>query len=233
MLQINFEVSDYSIDEGSATLSSPIILQFRENQNNFTIMLTPVTVATAEADGVGDFINADAIAADSRATGNANLDFVCTVCECVHARARVCVLFKKERVKNEGFGKAFVSVTQHTTPHHASRTTPNPEPRTSPTRTATNSTTRTATTRGVANFRARALARTRRKICSMRRGFCTLVLFIGSVCVSGHISPMERMFVLKTLSRSQRATRAGEGEKFVGICLKRLRSRVKLLQINL
>ena len=80
MLQINFDVSDYSIVEGSATLSSPIILQFRENQNNFTIMLTPVTVATAEADGVGDFINADAITAESRATGNANLDFVYTVC---------------------------------------------------------------------------------------------------------------------------------------------------------
>ena len=34
---------------------------------------------------------------------------------------------------------------------------------------------------------------------------------------------MERPFVLKTLSRTQRATKV---EKFVGICLKRLRSRV-------
>ena len=48
----------------------------------------------------------------------------------------------------------------------------------------------------------------------------------GLVCVSvclSHISPMERLFVLKTLSRTQRAT---EVEKFVGICLKLLRSRV-------
>ena len=41
-----------------------------------------------------------------------------------------------------------------------------------------------------------------------------------SVC---HISPMEHLFVLKTLSRTQRATKV---RKFVGIFLKRLRSRV-------
>ena len=64
------------------------MLQFRENQNPFTIMLSPVTVATAEAAGVGDFINADTITAGSRATGNAHLEFVVCVCMCV----RVCVL---------------------------------------------------------------------------------------------------------------------------------------------
>ena len=44
-----------------------------------------------------------------------------------------------------------------------------------------------------------------------------------SVCLLSHISPTERLFVLKTLSRTQRATKV---KKFVGICLKRLRSRV-------
>ena len=73
---MNFYQSDYSIIEGSATLSSPITLQFRENQNPFTIMLSPVTVATAEAAGVGDFINADTIDLGSRATGNAHLEFI-------------------------------------------------------------------------------------------------------------------------------------------------------------
>ena len=44
-----------------------------------------------------------------------------------------------------------------------------------------------------------------------------------SVCLLSHISHTERLFVLKTLSRTQRATKV---RKFVGICLKRLRSRV-------
>ena len=43
------------------------------------------------------------------------------------------------------------------------------------------------------------------------------------VCLLSHISPMERLFVLKTLSCTQRATKV---KIFVGICLKRLRSRV-------
>ena len=81
-----------------------------------------------------------------------------------------------------------------------------------------------------------------------RRGFSTLVLFInprracaarvtvvnprracaarvtvvGSVCPLSHISPMERLFVLKTLSRTQRATKV---KKFVGFSLKPLRCR--------
>ena len=56
--------------------------------------------------------------------------------------------------------------------------------------------------------------------------FSTLVLFIGSVCVCvcllSHISPMERLFVLKTLSRTQRATKV---KKYVGFSLKPLRCR--------
>ena len=43
------------------------------------------------------------------------------------------------------------------------------------------------------------------------------------VCLLSHISPTARLFILKTLSRTQRTTNV---KKFVGICLKRLRSRV-------
>ena len=44
-----------------------------------------------------------------------------------------------------------------------------------------------------------------------------------SVCLLSHISLLERLFVLKILSRTQRAT---EAKKFVGFSLKPLRSRV-------
>ena len=57
MLQINFGESDYRVFEGSERLSSPITVQFRENQNPFTLTLTPVTVDTAETMGLGLFIN--------------------------------------------------------------------------------------------------------------------------------------------------------------------------------
>ena len=43
-----------------------------------------------------------------------------------------------------------------------------------------------------------------------------------SVCLLSHISPMERLFVLKTLSRTQRATKV---KKIVGFSLKPLRCR--------
>ena len=61
-----------------------------------------------------------------------------------------------------------------------------------------------------------------------RRGFCTLVHSLGlcvclSVCLLSHISPLERLFVLKILSRSQRAI---EVKKIVGFSLKPLHSRV-------
>ena len=53
MLYIGFGESDYSIEEGSEVLSSPITLQFRNNQNPFTVMLSPVTLATAKEMGLG------------------------------------------------------------------------------------------------------------------------------------------------------------------------------------
>ena len=53
-------------------------------------------------------------------------------------------------------------------------------------------------------------------------GYCSWSVCLF-VCLLSHISPMERLLVLKTLSRTQRETKV---KKFVGICLKRLRSRV-------
>ena len=66
-LQINFGESDYSIEEGSDMLSSTITLQFRNNQNPFTVRLSPVTVGTAESMNLGFFINSETITNDSRA----------------------------------------------------------------------------------------------------------------------------------------------------------------------
>ena len=68
VLQINFGESYYSILEGSDELSSTITLQFRYNQNPFTVRLSPVTIDTAESMNLGFFINSDTITADSRAT---------------------------------------------------------------------------------------------------------------------------------------------------------------------
>ena len=61
-----------------------------------------------------------------------------------------------------------------------------------------------------------------------RRACAARVTVVGSVCVCvcvcllSHISPMERLFVLKTLSRTQRATKV---KLFVGFSLKPLRCR--------
>ena len=57
-----------------------------------------------------------------------------------------------------------------------------------------------------------------------RRACAARVTVVGfsvclSVCLLSHISPMERLFVLKTLSRTQRATKV---KKFVGFSLKPL-----------
>ena len=57
-----------------------------------------------------------------------------------------------------------------------------------------------------------------RRACAAR---VTVVVCL-SVCLLSHISPMERLFVLKTLSRTQRATKV---KKFVGFSLKPLRCR--------
>ena len=54
------------------------------------------------------------------------------------------------------------------------------------------------------------------------RACATRVTVVGSVCLLSHISPMERLFVLKTLSRTQRATKV---KKLVGFSLKPMRCR--------
>ena len=72
MLEINFGESDYNVVEGSERLSCPITLQFRQNQNPFNLTLTPVTVDTAEAMGLGFFINAENIVLGSRATAGSH-----------------------------------------------------------------------------------------------------------------------------------------------------------------
>ena len=68
MLEIDFRESDYSIEEGSGMLSSQITLQFRINQNPFTVMLSPVTVSTAKEMGLGNFIYSYRIESSFRAT---------------------------------------------------------------------------------------------------------------------------------------------------------------------
>ena len=51
---------------------------------------------------------------------------------------------------------------------------------------------------------------------------CVCVCVFLSVCMLSHISLLERLFILKILSRTERAT---EVQKFVGFSLKPLRCR--------
>ena len=70
-MDINFDLDgcDYlEIIEGSSTLIVPLRLQFRETQNPFTVTLRAVSIATAEAMGVGFLINSMNIANFSRAS---------------------------------------------------------------------------------------------------------------------------------------------------------------------
>ena len=54
----------------------------------------------------------------------------------------------------------------------------------------------------------------------MRRRVTVVVLSVCvCVCLLSHISPLERLFILKILSRTQRATKV---KKFVGFSLKPL-----------
>ena len=55
-LEINFEETDYIIEEGG-TLNDDIRLQFRSNQNPFTITLSAVSINTTEDLGLGFFFN--------------------------------------------------------------------------------------------------------------------------------------------------------------------------------
>ncbi|CAI8022404.1 hypothetical protein GBAR_LOCUS13163 [Geodia barretti] len=80
LLEINFLESDYSILEGSTELSAPIMIQLRQNQNAFTLMLSPVTIDTAESKNLSFFINSQTILPGSRATAVADFsDSVTTI----------------------------------------------------------------------------------------------------------------------------------------------------------
>ena len=68
MLEIGFGESDYHVEEGSERPGLPITLQLRQNQNPFNLKLTVVTVDTAEAMDVGQFINSETITQSFRAT---------------------------------------------------------------------------------------------------------------------------------------------------------------------
>ena len=59
-------------------------------------------------------------------------------------------------------------------------------------------------------------------IVNPRRACTARVTVVWSVCLLSHISPMERLFILKTLSCTQRATKV---KIFVGFSLKPLRCR--------
>ena len=65
VLEINFKEPDYAIEEGSDTKCLPIILQFRKNQNPFTVRISSVTIDTAASLDLGFFIN---LTSDSNAT---------------------------------------------------------------------------------------------------------------------------------------------------------------------
>ena len=47
-LQINFEELDYSINEGEST-ANKITMQYRRTENDFTLRLTPVSIADSES----------------------------------------------------------------------------------------------------------------------------------------------------------------------------------------
>ena len=55
-------------EEGSSSLNTPIKLQYRRNQNPFTVTLTPTSIDQAEVMGLGPLLNSMTITSDSRAT---------------------------------------------------------------------------------------------------------------------------------------------------------------------
>ena len=65
-LGINFVETEYAIEEGG-TLNDDIRLQFRNNQNPFTITLSAVSINTTEELGLGINIFSDFIQVISRA----------------------------------------------------------------------------------------------------------------------------------------------------------------------
>ena len=56
-LEINFGEPDYSFTEGSTSFSSPLTLQYRNNQNPFTVIIRAVSLETVVASGLEVFFN--------------------------------------------------------------------------------------------------------------------------------------------------------------------------------
>ena len=72
VLEVNFERCDYSIVEGQSQRIS-IRLQFTDIQNSFKIILSPVTIYTAEDLGLGTFIASDDILDPFRASAGISI----------------------------------------------------------------------------------------------------------------------------------------------------------------
>ena len=70
-LEINFDLGGCPfsrVEEGSGTLGTPLRLQYRRNQNPFTVTLTPTTIDGVESFGLGSFINSLTIGLTFRAS---------------------------------------------------------------------------------------------------------------------------------------------------------------------
>ena len=61
VLEFSFRDCDYSMNEGSGTLNLPISFIFADSQNPFTLIISTVTVETAESRGLGALINVQTI----------------------------------------------------------------------------------------------------------------------------------------------------------------------------
>jgi hypothetical protein len=74
LLEINFDLGGclYSTVREGSTLDSPIKLQFRSNQNPFTVSFRSVSITNTEEEGVGHFISSAMISPFSRATAGAD-----------------------------------------------------------------------------------------------------------------------------------------------------------------
>ena len=93
VLEINFEEPDYAIEEGSDTTCLPIILQFRKNQNPFTVRISSVTFGTAESLDLGSFINLTSHSNVTAGLLNAGMPYYYAINACTNAHSNcLCVL---------------------------------------------------------------------------------------------------------------------------------------------
>ena len=67
-LEINFDLGGCAYSKVEEGLGTPLRLQYRRNQNPFTVTLTPTTIDRVESFGLGSFINSLIIASTFRAS---------------------------------------------------------------------------------------------------------------------------------------------------------------------